>query len=201
MLSVVVQAGGESRRMGQNKALLPFLGKPLVARVVDRLSFLGEETLVISNPLEEVEFLGIPVFEDLLPGRGALGGLYTALSVATQPLVAVVACDLPFANAMLLAALRDQLMAGDFDLAVPQSAEGLEPMHAVYRRETCLPAVRRALEAGEQRMISFYPMVKPRIFSVEEVRPFDPEQLAFINVNTPEEFRQAEQLSPEKRME
>jgi len=199
MLSIVVQAGGGSRRMGQNKALLPFLGKPLVARVVDRLSFLGEETLVISNPPAEVEFLGIPVFEDLLPGRGALGGLYTALSVASQPLVAVVACDMPFANAMLLAALRDQLRSDDFDLAVPQSAEGLEPMHAVYRRETCLPAVQRALEAGEQRMISFYPMVKPRIFAVEEVRPFDPEQLTFINVNTPEDFQQAEQMAPEKR--
>jgi molybdopterin-guanine dinucleotide biosynthesis protein A len=187
--------------MGQNKALLPFLGKPLVSRVTDRLSSLGEETLVISNPPGELQFLGFPVYEDLLPGRGALGGLYTALSIANQPLVAVVACDMPFANAALLAALRDELLAGEFDLAVPRSAEGLEPMHAVYRRQTCLPAVWQALEAGEQRMISFYPQVKPRIFTVGEVRPYDPEQLTFINVNTPEEFRQAEMLSPEKRLE
>jgi molybdopterin-guanine dinucleotide biosynthesis protein A len=187
--------------MGENKALRTFLGKPLVARVVDRVSFLGEETIVISNPPETVTFLGLPVYADLQPGRGALGGLYTALSVASQPLVAVVACDMPFANAMLLAALRDQVLEGGYDLAVPESAAGLEPMHAVYRRDTCLPAVQSALEAGEQRMISFYPRVKPRIFTIEEVRPFDPEGLAFINVNTPEEFHRAEELSPENRQD
>ncbi len=102
MLTVVIQAGGESRRMGQDKALLPFLGKPLIQRVIERVASLADELLVTTNRPEAYQFLDLPLFPDVIPGRGALGGLYTALSAASQPLVAVVACDMPFASPALL---------------------------------------------------------------------------------------------------
>ena len=102
MLSIVVLAGGESRRMGQNKALMPFLKQPLIERVVKRLAPFADELLVISNKPDQYEFLGVSLTPDIMPGRGALGGLYTALSSAHQPLAAVVACDMPFVNVGLL---------------------------------------------------------------------------------------------------
>ena len=94
MLSIVVQAGGQSARMGENKALKPFLGRPLVQRVLERLAPIADELLLTTNQPEDFAFLKLPLFTDIKPGRGPLGGLYTALVSAKYPFVAVVACDM-----------------------------------------------------------------------------------------------------------
>jgi len=197
MLTVVIQAGGSSTRMGQDKALMPFLGKPLIQRLIERLAGLGDELLITTNHPESFSFLGVPLIPDLLPGYGALGGLYTALSSASQPLVAVLACDLPFANATLLAALRDRLIETGSDLAVPRSAQGLEPLHAVYRRETCLPLVKASLDASLHRVDSWFTQARIEFFSVAEVQKYDPKQMAFYNVNTPQDLKDAERKAQE----
>lgn len=198
MITVVVQAGGQSRRMGQNKALLPFSGQPLIARVIERVRGLGDEVLVTSNTPDEMRFLNLPVFEDVMPGSGALGGLYTALLAASHPHVVVVACDMPLIRAELLAEQIRLLQAEGADVVIPISAEGWEPLHAVYRRETCLPAVKAALDAGQRRMISWFEAVKVRRMEPEETRRFDPQGRSFLNVNTPEEFAKVEALAREE---
>ena len=195
MLTVVIQAGGESRRMGQDKALLPFLGKPLIQRLIGRLSPLADELLVTTNHPEAYRFLGLPLFPDVIPGRGALGGLYTALSAASQPLVAVIACDMPFASPQLLEVERDLLLATGSDAVIPQTEGGTEPFHAVYRREACLPAIQAAIAADRWRVDAWFPQVKLRLMTPEEVRPYDPHGTAFWNVNTTEELVQAEELA------
>jgi molybdopterin-guanine dinucleotide biosynthesis protein A len=197
MLTVAIQAGGNSTRMGRDKALLPFLGKPLIARVLERLAPLADEILVITNRPQEYQFLGVPLYMDIVAGRGALGGLYTCLSVAHNALVAVVACDMPFVNRHLLAAMVDRLLSQDLDAVIPLTAQGMEPLHAVYRRETCLPAVREALEGGAWKLIAWLPAVRVLTLQPEEIAPFDPRGTAFWNLNTPEEFHQAEQLARE----
>ena len=193
MLSIVVQAGGQSARMGENKALKPFLGRPLVQRVLERLAPIADELLLTTNQPEDFAFLKLPLFSDVKPGRGPLGGLYTALVSAKYPFVAVVACDMPFASAPLLVAAADFLDKDKVDVVIAESAEGFEPLHAVYRRETCIPAVESAIEADQWRMISWFPQVKVRKLSPEELGRYDPEGLVFWNVNTPEEFSKAEQ--------
>lgn len=181
--------------MGQNKALMPFLGKPLIARIVERLRPAADELWIIANDSEPFQLLGLPVSADLLPGMGKLGGLYTALSVAGEPLVALAACDMPFVSAALIQAACIMMEEEDLDVVIPRSAEGLEPQHAVYRRDTCLPAVYQALSEGKQRMISWFDAVKVRELSLDEIRVYDPDGTAFINVNTPDEFRRAEELA------
>jgi molybdopterin-guanine dinucleotide biosynthesis protein A len=195
MLSVVVQAGGQSRRMGRDKGLVPFAGQPLIKRVVERLASLGDEILVTTNRPQDYRFLGLPLIGDLLPGQGALGGLYTALSAASQPLVAVVACDMPFASQALLAAARDRLLNSNDDVVMPQSLEGLEPLHAVYRRATCLPVVEAALRDGRRRMISWLDLVETHIMLPDVVQQFDPAGRIFINLNTPQELAEAEHFA------
>jgi molybdopterin-guanine dinucleotide biosynthesis protein A len=195
MLTVVIQAGGESRRMGRDKALLPFLGKPLIERVMGRVSTLADELLVTTNRPEAYAFLGVPLFSDLIPDRGALGGLYTALSIASQPLVAVVACDMPFASAELLAWERDQMLEGGYAAAIPVTPSGSEPFHAVYRRETCLPAILSAIQAHQWRVDSWYSQVEIRFLLMSEMKLFDLHRLAFRNINTPEDLAQAEQIA------
>ena len=194
MLTICVQAGGESSRMGQDKALMPFLGQPLIQRVADRLAPIADELIVTTNRPDDYRFLGLPLFPDLKPDRGALGGLYTALSSATCETVAVVACDMPFASASLIESASKLLDQEEADVVIPDSGDGLlEPMHAVYRRETCIPAIEAAIEADKWKLISWFPDVKVRILRPDEVKTYDPSGLAFWNLNTPEEFAEAEQ--------
>ena len=195
MLTVVIQAGGESRRMGQDKALVPFLGKPLILRVISRVAQLADELLVTTNHPEEYQFLGFPLIPDLIPGRGALGGLYTALSAAHHDLVAVVACDMPFVNAELLAAELELLITTPCDAVIPQTEDGTEPFHAVYRRAACLPAIEAAITADRWRVDAWFSQANIRLLTPQEIEQHDPQQLAFWNVNTPEELRRAEEIA------
>jgi molybdopterin-guanine dinucleotide biosynthesis protein A len=192
MLTISIQAGGGSTRMGQDKALIPFLGQPLIQRVVERLAPVGDEVVITTNQPENYRFLNLPVFPDVIPGVGALGGLYTALKVASHTLVAVVACDLPFANPDLLAACRDILLEKDCDAVIPSTERGLEPLHAVYRVAGCLPLVEAALEAGKRRMIAWHGSAEVVVLSPEETARYDPQGVTFWNVNTPKEFERAE---------
>lgn len=197
MLTIVVQAGGESRRMGQNKALMPFMGRALIQRVISRVMPIADELIINANQPDIFGFLDFPVVADLIPGIGALGGLYTSIHSAQQPLVCVLACDMPFVQTELLRAQVEILLREGVDVVIPNSGEGLEPLHAIYRRETCLPAIQRAVEAGQRRMISWFSDVKVREMTVEEAVRFDPDLLSFTNVNTPEEFERAEKRARE----
>jgi len=179
--------------MGQDKGLVRFLGEPLIQRVLGRLRPIADEVLVTTNRPEDYAFLGVRLAPDLLPGRGALGGLYTALSAASQPYAAVVACDMPFASRELLEALLERLERGGADLSIPRTEGGLEPFHAVYRRETCLPHILAALEAEKRRVDAWFARVTLDLVREEEWQKIDPEGLAFLNVNTPDELHQAEE--------
>jgi len=198
MLSVVIQAGGQSSRMGEDKALKPFLGRPLIQRVIDRLSPIADELIVTTNHTEGYSFLNLKLISDLKPGRGALGGLYTAIASASHPLVAVVACDMPFASPTLFEAMSRLLLEKEADVVIPKSDEFHEPLHAVYRRENCLPAIDAAINADKWKVVSWFPQVKVYELTAEELNSFNPDGLAFWNVNTPEEFDEAEALALEK---
>ena len=195
MLTVCIQAGGQSSRMGEDKALKTFLGRPLIQRVIDRLTSIADEIIVTTNRPDDYAFLKLRLVPDLKPGRGALGGLYTAIASATHPIVAVVACDMPFASPMLIEAMSKLLVKEEADVVIVKSEEGYEPLHAVYRRDTCLPAIESAIAADQWKVIAWFPQVKVRVLTPEEIELADPDGLAFWNVNTPEEFAKAEELA------
>jgi molybdenum cofactor guanylyltransferase len=195
MLTISIQAGGQSSRMGEDKALRPFLGRPLIQRVINRLAPIADEIIVTTNRPEAYSFLKLHLISDLKPGRGALGGLYTAIASAAYPVVAVVACDMPFASATLIETASRLLVKEEADIVIARSEEGYEPLHAVYRRETCLPAIESAIDADQWKVIAWFPRVNVRVLTHEEIQQADPPGLAFWNVNTPEEFARAEQLA------
>ncbi len=195
MLTVCIQAGGQSSRMGEDKALKTFLGRPLIQRVVDRLTPIADEIIVTTNRPDDYAFLNLRLFSDIKPDRGALGGLYTAIASATQPIVAVVACDMPFVSPRLIEAMSRLLVEEEADVVIAKSEEGYEPLHAVYRRDICLPAIEAAIDADQWKVIAWFPQVKVRVLTTEEIKSAEPEGLAFWNVNTPEEFAKAEKLA------
>ena len=207
MLTVCIQAGGQSSRMGEDKALKPFLGRPLIRRVLDSFAPIADELIVTTNRPEDYRFLdtsthpigqsvrGLRLTPDLKPGRGALGGLYTAVASASHPIAAVVACDMPFASPTLIEAASRLLVREEADVVIAKTAEGYEPFHAVYRCATCLPAIESAIDADQWKVVAWFPQVKVRILTPDEIHQYDPAGLAFWNVNTPEEFVKAEHLA------
>ncbi|NPV75908.1 MAG: molybdenum cofactor guanylyltransferase [Anaerolineae bacterium] len=196
VLSVVIQAGGQSRRMGQNKALMPFHGQPLVQRILKRLEPVADEIILTTHHPDDYAFLRIPMVSDVLPGKGALGGFLTAFQTAAEPFVAVVACDLPFVNPKLILYEKEIMLKNSrVDAVVPRSGGGLEPMQAVYRRVECWASVKDALMSGEMRVTSWLDGIRKHVLPEQDITRFDPHGVAFLNLNTPEEFLQAEELA------
>src|SRR5947208_1757018 len=101
-LSVAILAGGRSSRMGTDKAFVRVLGRPLIEDILAQVADLGSETLIVTNRPDDYAYLGVPLFTDVLPDKGALGGIYSALASAGQPHILCIACDMPFVVRPLL---------------------------------------------------------------------------------------------------
>jgi len=200
MLTVVIQAGGRSDRMGQNKALMPFLGEPLVVRLTNRFLPIANELIINTNSPDLFEFILLPKVVDKISGVGALGGLYTALDAASYPFVAVIACDMPFASVEITRHQLKLIQSLAVDVVIPHTEDGYEPLHAVYRKETCLPEIEKAIQTGKRRMISWFNHLKILEVPATELNSIDGAKHAFININTPEEFSAAEAIALENQV-
>ncbi|MEG2532250.1 MAG: molybdopterin-guanine dinucleotide biosynthesis protein B, partial [Gordonibacter sp.] len=199
-VTVVIQAGGESRRMGRSKATVPFAGQPLICRLVERLGPVSDDLIITTNEPDNLAFLHaefphlrIQLVCDAFDFRGALPGLYTALQAARNPYVAVVACDMVFASGSLVVAEALAMNESGADVVVPVNKHGYEPFHAMYRRMACLPAVRAALDRGEKRAQAFFEDVNVFEFPQASVLEAEPMGGCFINANTPEELHSLEE--------
>lgn len=188
----VILAGGKSSRMGQNKALMTLGGKRMVDRVLEVMRAVFDTLLLVTNTPTVYADLGVRMVPDVWAEAGALGGIYSALRHAATPYCLVVACDMPFLQAALLRYLVAQRR--DYDVVVPDVHDELQTLHAVYSQD-CVAPIERCLTAQRLRVISFFPEVRVRTVTTSEVLPHDPRLLAFHNVNTPEDWRAAEQLA------
>ncbi len=193
--TLAVVAGGKSTRMGRDKSFVVLNGRSLIEHVLERTRGLGQaETILIVNQPALYAHLGLPMFADLLPDKGSLGGIYTAIHHSGAPYTLCVACDMPFLNAELL---RYQIsLAPDYDVVAPRVDHYPEGLHAVYSR-ACLPAIRARLAADRLKVIGFYQDVRVRYLDEPEWQRFDPEGLSFRNINTPGELDAAGAIVPE----
>jgi molybdopterin-guanine dinucleotide biosynthesis protein A len=192
----VLAGGAASRYGGVPKGLLAVGGTRILDRVVERVQAVtGTPPLLVANaPGASAWRPDLQTIPDARPGFGSLGGIYTAVTAAPEP-VLCVAWDMPFVPAALLGDLVAGATAGDYDAFLPESSgrRGLEPLCAVYG-PACGPAIARRLETGDLRAISFHADVRVGILSLAQVRAFgDPEEL-FFNVNTPDDLERAEAL-------
>jgi molybdopterin-guanine dinucleotide biosynthesis protein A len=189
-ISAIIQAGGQSRRMGRDKALIEFQGKLVMAHVIAALRELTEDVVIVSNRSDLYGSFGVRLVADYDPPCGPLGGIAVGLHAVVHELAVVVACDMPFLNAALLRWLIDQ--ADDYDAVVPQTGGEFEPLHAIYRRNCYDPIVRR-LERGDRRVISFFADVRLRTVTEPEWRVLDPAGRSLVNLNTPDDLSGLEQ--------
>ena len=191
--SLAIIAGGKSRRMGRDKAFLELGGKTLIERVITASADLGQsQTLLITNKPDEYRHLGLEMHTDILPDKGSLGGIYTALTQAAHPAVLVLACDMPFIKTELLRFMIAQLDEAT-DIVVPRVEGYPQGMHAIYRK-TCLPPIREQLQANRLKIIRFYGKMRVRYLDEADYAPYDAEGRSFTNLNTPAELEQAREL-------
>jgi len=191
----LVLMGGASIRMGKNKALLPVGGIPIVQRVINTLEPVCVGIRLIGNDAEPYLHLGRSIIPDVEPNLGPLMGLYSGLLASNNELNLLLACDMPFASQSLLAHLLT--LSDGYDVIIPRTENGLHPLYAVYRRSTCLPAIRAALDSHSRRVISFFDQVRVREVGPDELQIVDPDGISFMNVNTPEELAKARAIAAE----
>ena len=198
-LSAAVLAGGQSTRMGTDKALLPLTaaGKPMLQLVLGRLRGVSEDLLVIASGRSGYDQFGARVVPDVEEGGGALAGIHSALTHAMHDYCLVVACDMPFLSPGVL-----ELMASerrDYDVLVPllpgtsrQRADGLvyQTLHAIYGKR-CMEAIESELAADKRQVVGFFSRVNVRTLGAEDILEVDPDLRSFFNANSPEALEQA----------
>ena len=194
----IILAGGLSRRLGRDKAVEPINGQPLIGRVMDALSRITDELVVVVNTPQRGQELPLPdsavAAVDIHPNAGSLGGIFTGLSAASNQWGIVAACDMPFLNLDLLSHLLS--FRESHDAVVPVLDHRPEPTHAAYSK-VCLSAIEARLEAGDLKIARFFDDVRVKYVSQRQVEEIDPGRLSFFNVNTEEDLTRACLLAAE----
>ncbi|HSR11839.1 MAG TPA: molybdenum cofactor guanylyltransferase, partial [Thermodesulfobacteriota bacterium] len=170
------------------KAFLEIEGRRIIDRTRDIFTAVFEEVLLVTNaPLEYLD-VNVRTVTDLHPGKGALGGVYSGLYLASHPHAFVAACDMPYISESLVRHMVS--LAPSFDIVVPRTADGWQPLHAVYSQR-CLRFMEELIDQGNLKIIDFFHRVRRKELSEEEIARFDPEMLSFLNLNTPEDLARA----------
>lgn len=185
-----VLAGGKSRRMGQDKALLLFEGRPLGLRAAELVQQVCGDVTLVGDPAKFAAW-GFPVICDLYPDRGPLGGIHAALAHCDARLALVVGCDMPYLSLEFLHFLAGLARESEADAVIPESeAFGYEPLCAVYAR-ACLAPVEQALQESRCKVSEVFGQLRLRLIPPAEWKPYDPDGRLFQNLNTLEDYEQA----------
>ncbi len=187
----VILAGGKSKRMGRDKLFLDIGGVPLFQHIYKVLRQVFNDLIVVTNNPEPFDPYNIRVVTDLIPGKGALGGLYTGLKSTFSEGVFCFAADMPFLNSQLIRYMIERGSEGD--VIIPKTSDGLEPLHAIYSKN-CLKPIETLISRGELKIIDFLQEVTVIYVSEEEILKYDPMLTCFLNVNTEEDFRHVQNI-------
>ena len=185
MLTVIL-SGGSSRRMGRDKALLPFGlgGGTLLQCLIDRYGAEGPVAVSVDRT-GRFPFTGAMELIDPFPGQGPLNGVISGFRESDAAALLLTAVDLPYGDPNLASRLLE--LSGDADAClVRRGPKGIEPLFAVYKR-ACLPVAEDCLAGGRRSIMALLDRVKVRYVAPEELAEFDLERI-FTNVNTPEEY-------------
>jgi molybdopterin-guanine dinucleotide biosynthesis protein A len=202
-------AGGKSSRMGRDKAFLKLSGVPMFQRTADLLtSLVTKTTLVISasqqgnldktNDTNPYSTFGLPMLVDSWPSAGPLGGIATALANAQSKWSLILACDMPFLTKEWLTFLLGRTAQSETDTAlkidaiVPETNRGLEPLCAIYRA-SCAPILAAMLDRGVRKVTDALADLNLHRILENEWRQFSPDGNLFGNLNTWQDYLEAQQ--------
>jgi len=182
-----ILAGGQSRRLGRDKVVLRFHGKPLARWVAEALAPAVAELWLVTNHPQAHLALGLPLITDLLPFQGPLGGVATALFFSRTPWVLVAAADAPLLAPSLVRALVEAVPTLRRPVLICRSDRGLEPFPGLYAVRL-LPRIWDVLP-GHPPVTTWVESLRPQIWEPEAWKTYDPEGQSFVNLNHPEDLK------------
>jgi molybdenum cofactor guanylyltransferase len=189
MITAAILAGGCARRFGgRNKGTALVGGAPIVERQVEALRKVAQHLLFVGPRAGQAAAPDVPTVRDLVPGSGALGGIYTAIMAAPTERTLVVACDMPFLDARFL----ERLITVDplAEVTIPRTADGLQPLCAVYNKSAA-SVLRQRIDAGRLKVTDALTELRLRVVTQDEISKYDPDGTLFFNVNTPDDHAKA----------
>jgi molybdopterin-guanine dinucleotide biosynthesis protein A len=189
-ISCAILAGGQSKRMGRDKATLRIGNMGLIEHVYVKVKDIFDDVFVVSSHHTKIPGIEAPVYRDALPLTGSLTGIISALLYSRTRYVFVVACDMPFLNVELIRVMIDEICGED--IIVPRSEAGYEPLHAIYNR-SCLSYMLRLVDANRFKIDKIFPFLNVRAISID-VPPSPGGISAFTNVNTQEDLEHVREL-------
>ena len=187
----IILAGGKNSRMGTNKAFLQLDRIRLIERIIGVLSELFPEIIIVTNdPLSYTQLSSAVIVTDIYKNKGALGGIYAGLFYASENYSFITACDMPFISKDLIAYLAR--LTNNHDIIVPEGADGMQPLHAVYSKN-CLAPIKKNLEADKLKITGFYKGLRVLTVTEEKLQSFNEDGKTFLNINTPKELDKLKQ--------
>ena len=193
MCTVAILAGGFGRRMGgRPKSLLPSGRERIIDRQLAMLRQVTDHVVIVTSDADRYNSLGVPVWTDARSGCGPLGWILTALLNTSAAMSLVIAGDMPF---LTVAFLRRLVKAAPgWDVAIPCTIDGYQPLCAIYS-QACISPIERQLDAGRLKVTDLSSAVSVHELGIDEIAPFDPDGRLFFNVNTPDDYAQALQTA------
>jgi Molybdopterin-guanine dinucleotide biosynthesis protein A len=183
----VILAGGSSRRMGSNKALLKLDGMTMIEKVYQIVSSLFDDVVLVTNHPEEYSFIPCRKIPDIYQEYGSIAGLHAALTTTTTNRIFLAGCDMPLLNRELIRLLAQT--SPEADAVVPLNSAGLlEPLHAVYAKSS-LSAVSEMMEAGEKSILRLFDKITTTVLPPAAYAHLEQAESSFVNANTPGEFQ------------
>lgn len=183
----IILCGGKSSRMGENKAFLEYSGMSLIEHVITALRGLFGEIILVTNTPVEYAGLDAEIVTDIIPGKSSLGGIYTGLFYADGDYGFVCACDMPFIDREFIAYMIRR--SGSYDIVVPRSRDGRQPLHALYSRR-CLNRMERQITENRLKIAQLYENMNTLEIGTDEIARHSREEVErmFFNVNTKEDW-------------
>ncbi len=207
MVTGIILAGGKSKRMGENKALMRLGNNTLIGHVIHRVRPITNELLLITNSPDEYTHLGIRMHSDIVQNAGALGGIHTGLTHASHDTVLCVGCDSPFIVPDLLSYLVSAL--GEYDAVMPYTCRNPNEYLGVNQKDqrqtirqtlcaayskNCLAAIEGMFNKSDLRVHALAEHAKVLTIAPEIWQTYDSKGLSFLNINSPEDFEKAKEI-------
>ena len=195
-ISCIILAGGKSIRFGHDKVLERIGNTSLLEQVISHVEPISKDIIIVTAKERTFAQLAnhpkVKIVNDILPGKGSLGGIYTGLIKSESFYNLVVAADMPFLNESLL---RYMIKVADgYDFILPHVNRWYEPLHAVYSKN-CISPIKSILEQDKKVIVELFNYVKVRYVEAKEIDQFDPKHLSFFNINTREDLERAKKIT------
>ena len=188
-MTALILCGGKSTRMGRPKAFLPYRGGLMITHIIDLVTKLFSEVLLVTNEPEQFDGLEIDIVKDIIPHRGPLGGVLSGLLIAGHYHSFVIACDMPFIDAGLITKMVEK--GYDKDVLILKHEKGIEPLVGIYSKN-CITALEESLFSGKTDLRDFAENIRAQVLHYCDFSNKRKNLLPFyFDIDTPQDYTKA----------